>query len=711
MKSPVLEVEGKPISLGKRIGKGGEGEVYALKDRPHNALKYYTVEDPSKLEPKITAMVRSGIAKKSDFVAFPLAIARAQDGRFAGFLMKLVTGHHPLHEIYSPAARKRQFPRADFRFLVRTAANVARAVGSVHALNCVIGDINHSGILISDNATAVLIDADSFQLVDGQVQHLCRVGVPEYTPPELQSRKLSNVVRTANHDGFGLAVVIFQLLFMGRHPFVGIYPRGEMPLERAIAEYRFAYSCKRDVGMTSPPGAAKLSDFPGSIAEAFEAAFGPDRLRPSAETWVDLLVDLERSLLLCSANQLHYYPSTAVQCPWCRMEQQHGLLLFLPYFGSIDAGASASDPGAAGFNLLAVWAAIEAVQIPASGAFQPSLPTVSSAVSTELKKQIQGRRWTGGIALLFAIAVLFTAPGLWLLWGITGWFALSKLMGNGECGSEVLRRYEIWQQRWSRATDEWRIRCNIQELETLRRSLFEAKAEYELISSELERRLASYEQNRRAIQLEKYLESFQIHDATINQIGEVRKATLASFGIETAADVISSRIQAVPGFGPKNSQPLLDWRDRLEKGFVYNSKPNAIDQQETRNIRGEVEAKASALRRKLLAGANDLKIAAQTAVVRAKAVDPVLSRLHIERAQLEADLEYLSIALPSPPQQVSQRILSQPQTSGHSALTGVPSCPKCGSRMVRRTARRGSNAGSSFYGCSKYPNCRGTRPI
>lgn len=34
-------------------------------------------------------------------------------------------------------------------------------------------------------------------------------------------------------------------------------------------------------------------------------------------------------------------------------------------------------------------------------------------------------------------------------------------------------------------------------------------------------------------------------------------------------------------------------------------------------------------------------------------------------------------------------------------------CPKCGAPMVRRTATKGSNAGKDFYGCSKFPNCRG----
>lgn len=38
-------------------------------------------------------------------------------------------------------------------------------------------------------------------------------------------------------------------------------------------------------------------------------------------------------------------------------------------------------------------------------------------------------------------------------------------------------------------------------------------------------------------------------------------------------------------------------------------------------------------------------------------------------------------------------------------------CPKCGGELVVRTAKRGTNAGSQFYGCSNYPNCKYTRNI
>lgn len=37
----------------------------------------------------------------------------------------------------------------------------------------------------------------------------------------------------------------------------------------------------------------------------------------------------------------------------------------------------------------------------------------------------------------------------------------------------------------------------------------------------------------------------------------------------------------------------------------------------------------------------------------------------------------------------------------------TPSCPVCKSAMLKRTAKRGANAGNEFWGCSQYPKCRG----
>jgi Topoisomerase DNA binding C4 zinc finger len=41
----------------------------------------------------------------------------------------------------------------------------------------------------------------------------------------------------------------------------------------------------------------------------------------------------------------------------------------------------------------------------------------------------------------------------------------------------------------------------------------------------------------------------------------------------------------------------------------------------------------------------------------------------------------------------------------------TPHCPSCNRPMVKRTARRGSRAGSEFWGCSNYPACSDTRSL
>lgn len=57
-------------------------------------------------------------------------------------------------------------------------------------------------------------------------------------------------------------------------------------------------------------------------------------------------------------------------------------------------------------------------------------------------------------------------------------------------------------------------------------------------------------------------------------------------------------------------------------------------------------------------------------------------------------------AAPSPAEAPPQR-RSAPQHA----------CPTCQSPMVERLAKRGSNAGNAFWGCSQYPSCKTTRNV
>ena len=41
----------------------------------------------------------------------------------------------------------------------------------------------------------------------------------------------------------------------------------------------------------------------------------------------------------------------------------------------------------------------------------------------------------------------------------------------------------------------------------------------------------------------------------------------------------------------------------------------------------------------------------------------------------------------------------------------APSCPLCKAVMVRKSAKSGANAGAELWGCSRHPQCRGTRAV
>jgi hypothetical protein len=229
----------------------------------------------------------------------------------------------------------------------------------------------------AQDATVRLIDCDSFQIVTRTHKFLCEVGVETFAPPELQGKPFKGLVRTDNHDNFLLAVLIFLMLFMGRHPFAGRYlGRGDMPIPTAIRECGFAYGTRRaTVQMEKPPGTPALSIVGDDIAFLFERAFAPEMIsggRPNPRDWVESLGRLEKELKQCSANPSHWHRKEQ-SCPWCPMEGATGVALF-PLVAPV-AGAV--------FNMEALWRQIESIRHPGP---PPEIPTPAVQASQAARR-------------------------------------------------------------------------------------------------------------------------------------------------------------------------------------------------------------------------------------------------------------------------------------------------------------------------------------
>ncbi|MCA9085556.1 MAG: hypothetical protein KDA81_15960, partial [Planctomycetaceae bacterium] len=367
-----VDQHGQNISLGRKLGTGGEGAVFEISNSSDYVAKIYHKAATNEKAAKLAAMVQLATKEIVAFAAWPAGtLHERRGGTTLGILIPRVKHSHEIHELYSPAHRKARFPRADWRFLVRTARNCAAAFATLHEHNIVIGDVNQGNLFVSQEATVSLIDCDSFQLSANGRMFRCPVGVAHFVPPELQQTRLSDVIRTANHDNFGLAIVIFHLLFMGRHPFAGRYSGlGDMPIETAIREFRFAYSSSAArFQMAPPPHSVTLAHLPQDLAVLFERAFarGSERAnaRPTPHVWASTLDQFERNLCQCDQDSGHFFSSLLLDCPWCDIIRTGG-----PNFFISVTMQSVVDRSAL-FDLAGIWAQIQSVPRPDSS-FKPA---------------------------------------------------------------------------------------------------------------------------------------------------------------------------------------------------------------------------------------------------------------------------------------------------------------------------------------------------
>lgn len=88
----------------------------------------------------------------------------------------------------------------------------------------------------------------------------------------------------------------------------------------------------------------------------------------------------------------------------------------------------------------------------------------------------------------------------------------------------------------------------------------------------------------------------------------------------------------------------------------------------------------------------------------------------VDGPKLFAMIQQAKQSLPATDQRPTQRFNPRPQATPKPLATPniaamEPACPQCGAGMVQRTARKGGNAGGKFWGCAKFPACRGVRQI
>lgn len=547
--------------LAEALGSGGEGTVHAL-NVPNRAAKVYRRRPDRELTAKLHELVDAGDPELMSLAAWPLEVLTDRSGAVVGYVMPRITAARGLHDLYHPRSRLQHFPQADFRFLVHTAANLARVFASLHDKGFIIGDVNHGNVLVCRNGTVAAIDCDSFQIGDGG-RYCCGVGVDLFTPPELQGCDLARLPRTTNHDAFGLAVLIFHVLFMGRHPFAGVWQSaGEMSIVRAITEGRFAYS--RDTQRTQmlpPPFSLPLDSIGPVVTELFERAFHPDGriARPRAEDWIEALDTLRGSLVTCTNVGWHQHASTASACPWCDIENKSRAQLF--------GGVS----GQGLLDLDQLWQTFEAVADIGSA---PALPREEDWKSPSGHPHRKRRKLALGVALATipasgtAATINAACAILVLLAGALAIIVLARPKRRPVAEREqLLDAFVRADHAWQALVQEWQAQTSEAEFQARKASILALKHKIDGLGVERQARLAAIAGQVVSEQRLAYLRQHRIADADLYNIGPARLAILHAHGFETAADLDKRRLSNIAGFGSHLVFRLMLWRRQLEDAF------------------------------------------------------------------------------------------------------------------------------------------------
>ena len=294
----VLETPDQPLTP-----PGAEGSVYLIPKEPALVAKIFHAAGADNRREKVEALVANPFHDAGPAlrwrVAAPQEILLDLSGRFVGYTMPRVSNAEALDEFFDPGGLRY---RRELSFRGGLAIALAEMVAEVHRhnLDIVIGDLKPQNILADDRGSITLIDMDSVQLTTIQgATHHCGVVTEYFTAPELYGKQLRRERREPSSDLFALAVIIFQLLMSGWHPFAAA---GDPDLVGRIRRGAFPYVTGSPD--RPPAGAPPYLVLPVELLHLFMQAFVDGHwdaeARPTADLWVKVLKKNAKALSRCS---------------------------------------------------------------------------------------------------------------------------------------------------------------------------------------------------------------------------------------------------------------------------------------------------------------------------------------------------------------------------------------------------------------------------
>ena len=141
----VFDAGNRGQRLGAELGRGGEGSVHALVDRPDLAVKLYALEKLHARGPELRRKVEAQIALWPALQHQPLAWPRLSvfdaDEQWIGYAMRRGAGQ-PLRKLAHPSLSAKYFPGLTRRFITGSLLELLACVQTLHGQGIHLGDVN-----------------------------------------------------------------------------------------------------------------------------------------------------------------------------------------------------------------------------------------------------------------------------------------------------------------------------------------------------------------------------------------------------------------------------------------------------------------------------------------------------------------------------------------------------------------------------------------
>ena len=320
------------------LGSGGDAAIYPIPDDPGQVAKIY--HDPGK-DPRRRDKIRTMLSAPPDLppirqngatyiqIAWPTGIIEDSRTGLAGYTMPFVdlARSTVLDNLLSRKIRRAMRLPDFYGLRVVAASNLAALVAALHARGHHIIDLKPVNLNVYlDTFFTALLDCDGLSIRGaGGKRFTAHQYTDGYIAPEALKQRLLPKDLGENQDRFALAVVLFQLLNRGIHPYQGVPRNGAtLPTDNSGRIRQNLYAYGRTPNRLQSPSPWSIHRYlEDETRNLFDRAFGRDpRQRPSAAQWTEHLRELAdpqtSTLKRCPRNPHHGCFSKG--CGFCAIE-------------------------------------------------------------------------------------------------------------------------------------------------------------------------------------------------------------------------------------------------------------------------------------------------------------------------------------------------------------------------------------------------------